>query len=65
MSKIKWLLILMIPLLTSCEKGGLDSFCTLAKPIYLDKADKLTPPTQREILSHDETGHSYCGWDRI
>jgi hypothetical protein len=65
MQRIKWLLILMLPFLASCASGtGTDTFCVLAKPIYLRQGDSLTPDTAREILSHDEVGRTYCDWQR-
>ncbi len=59
-----WVLSLMLLSLTSCSGTGQGSndFCQYAKAIYLDKADKLTPSTSRQILEHDMTGRRLCGW---
>lgn len=65
MLKMTLLVIPMMMFLSGCTKIGQDSFCQLAHPIYIDKQDKITPNTSREILSHDETGHSYCNWSRV
>ena len=67
MSKIKFLLCLILMLLPACAMGGQDQtdFCELAHPIYLDEKDKLTPNTKRVIFTHDKTGYDLCGWERI
>lgn len=66
MPKTMWLLLVIPLLMTGCVNGQEnDTFCQLAKPIYLEKQDKLTPNTARIILSHDETGRIYCGWERV
>lgn len=61
------MLLAMILLLTSCVSAGQENnlFCDKASAIYLDKQDKLTPATARQVLKHDETGHVLCGWSRV
>lgn len=50
-------------LVTSCASiGAGDSFCLIAKPIYVSPRDTLTDDTARAILTHDETGARICGW---
>lgn len=58
------LLLSLTPILISacCQKSPETDFCQLAHPIYLDKTDRLTQDTKREVLSHFETGHVLCGW---
>ena len=36
--------------------------CGWAKPILPSRADVLTDGTARQILTHNETGASLCGW---
>lgn len=36
--------------------------CDWASPIRPAQADQLTPGTQRQILTHNETGAKLCGW---
>ena len=38
------------------------SECDWAEPIRPSQADALTPGTQRQILTHNETGAQICGW---
>ncbi len=59
------LIALAILMLTSCATGGpasSQSYCSIAKPIYIDKADKLTTPTLRAIVGHNEVGAKLCDW---
>lgn len=54
--------LMMIPLL-GCQSGQEnDSFCQIAKPIYLDKQDKISGDTARQILIYDDQGAIRCGW---
>lgn len=48
--------------LTSCAPSGPvpDTFCSIAKPIYFDWADKVTPRTELAIIKHNETWQALC-----
>jgi hypothetical protein len=65
---MKWTLALLVslPLLIGCASGGPatsgDSFCAVARPMYVSKDDVLTEPLARDILSHNEYGARKCGW---
>ncbi len=50
--------------LTSCATSGPspNSYCENAFPIPLDREDKLTPPTLRLFIKHNEKGAALCGW---
>lgn len=50
--------------LASCAENGPapNSFCDVAKPIYFDWADKVTPRTELAIIKHNEKGAAICGW---
>jgi hypothetical protein len=52
----------MLMLLSACATTGQDSFCLVAKPIYVSRSDQLDISTQREILKHNEKGAELCGW---
>lgn len=54
----------MAMLLTSCAKIGRanNSYCQIAKPIYIAPEDVLTDTTAREVLEHNRTGKKICGW---
>lgn len=60
--------MLMLPamlILSGCANDGPASsqaFCSIAKPTYLSKDDKLTPATLRKILGDNEIGAKLCGW---
>jgi hypothetical protein len=52
-------------MLTACETSGQgpsQAFCSIAKPTYLSKDDKLTPATQRKIIGDNEIGAKLCNW---
>jgi hypothetical protein len=53
----------MAMLLAGCAAGpGPSSYCSVARPILVEAADVLTPPTMRAIVEHNETGEALCGW---
>lgn len=56
-----WPLAMMMSL-SACGNGPSNDYCAVAEPIYVDKADKLTPNTARGILKHDDIGHALCNW---
>lgn len=65
MSKLAWMLLLTVPLISCATSGPAPSsrdFCLVSSPTYLDKADVLTPRTLRKILQDNETGAKLCGW---
>lgn len=64
MKQTKPILLVMLMLLTACEKTGSDSLCTLDKAIYISKDDKLTGDTARQILHHNTLGKQLCGWGK-
>ena len=54
----------MLILPAACASGGrvTEPACAAWRPIFISRADVLTPETARQILSHNETGASVCGW---
>jgi hypothetical protein len=54
----------MALLLTSCAAIGRanNSYCQIAKPIYISQDDVLSDATAREVLEHNRTGKKICGW---
>jgi len=59
----KFALCLSVILLSGCAKNGIaDSYCGIAKPIYIANADVFTDETARQILEHNETGATVCEW---
>ena len=55
------LLALMLLSLDACGTSGpADSYCAVARPIYLTKDDRLSEPTLRAIVSHDQTWERVC-----
>jgi len=63
----KWTIALAVSLmmmsLTSCSSGiGNDPGCAGWHPIYPSPADRMTPQTERQILTHDQSGAERCGW---
>lgn len=51
----------MIMSVTACAKSGLENnYCAVARPIYLDKTDKLSIATQDAVFAHDETWQKLC-----
>jgi hypothetical protein len=62
---VKYALCLSVMLLNGCKSIGLaDSYCEIAKPIYVAKADSFTDGTARQILEHNETGAGVCNWNK-
>ena len=61
-----WMLMLVgaLILLPACAGGGrvTDPACATWRPIYVSRGDVLSPETARQILAHNETGASICGW---
>lgn len=51
-------------LLLACATSGpvTSDFCAVARPIYISRDDQFTCPTARQILDHNETGKTLCGW---
>lgn len=51
-------------LLPACASGGhvTDPACATWRPIFISRADVLTPETARQILAHNEAGARVCGW---
>lgn len=53
----------MILSVAACQNGQSPTDpCALFHPIYLDRKDILTINTERQILSHEETGRDLCDW---
>ena len=46
--------------LTACCNPATDSYCTIAKPVYMSKDEVLTRDTLREIVTHNETWAKLC-----
>ena len=53
-------LILVAVGLTACCDPPVDSFCAIAKPVYMTAEDVLTRDTLREIITHNETWKKLC-----
>ena len=49
-------------LLAGCGTDGRATDCAWARPIYVSRSDTLTDGTARQILAHNETGKTMCGW---
>ncbi len=54
------ILALGVGLLSACCDPPVDSFCAVAKPVYLSKEDVLTRDTLREIVTGNETWATLC-----
>lgn len=54
----------MAILLPACAGGGhvTDPGCATWRPIFISRADVLTPETARQVLAHNEAGARVCGW---
>lgn len=51
----------MVMPLTACGATGRGTdFCTLARPIYVSRADVLTQRTAEAVLAHNETWRGNC-----
>lgn len=50
--------------LSACGGNGpsANSYCSVAKPIYLQEDDNLNRATLKALLTHNETGSRLCGW---
>lgn len=49
--------------IASCSPGtAIDTACVAFAPIYPSRHDVLTDGTARQILTHDRTGATLCGW---
>ena len=58
-------MLILLPLLASCAPGQetkTSNGCEWVKPIYPSVNDRLTDGTAKQILDHDETGKTICGW---
>lgn len=56
----------MMLLLSSCAPNlPANDFCQLAHAIYINKDDKISPDTARQILMHDVNGEYLCGWSYV
>ena len=63
MRVVMWTPLLILILTSACQQTSPDnSFCTLAKPIYFDKTDKVSEDTKREVYEHFVLGEKLCGW---
>ena len=67
MLKAKWVVCLTAVLLTGCGTTGheikvVDTACTWTRPIYISQSDELTSRTAEQILTHNLTGETRCGW---
>jgi hypothetical protein len=68
MRKTMFPVCLTMMLLASCATTGpgktefvtVDSACEWVKPIYIADADKLTPETARQLLSHNRAWKAAC-----
>ena len=62
---MKRLAIIPFLFLTACAGKPdpliVDTSCSWVKPIFINKADKLTDKTAGEILAHDEKWKQFCG----
>lgn len=67
MQQLPKIALILMPLLSGCygTNGPDNSFCGVAKPIYMSKQDRVSGDTARQILMHDDVGRALCGWDRV
>ena len=56
--------LIAVMLLSGCT-GGVNNYCLIAAPIYLDEIDIITDETAKQILIHNETGEALCKWKAI
>lgn len=55
----------MLVVLAACSTAPEgQTFCSAARPILLDRQDKLTKGTLQAIVALNETGVKLCGWQR-
>lgn len=54
--------LLMAPLLTSCAGTGraIDTGCVWTQEIRINRADVITDPTARQILTHNKARRERC-----
>ncbi|RJF85094.1 hypothetical protein D3877_02015 [Azospirillum cavernae] len=54
----------LVVLLTGCagSGAGIDTACGAFRPVYTSRADTLTDATAEQLLAHNRTGASLCGW---
>lgn len=78
MHKFKWAACALVALLTSFAATGCattrekeireattdSTYCNTAKPIYISKTDSISDATARQILEHNLTGKTLCGWGK-
>ena len=57
---MRYPLLALVIGLTACCDPPADSYCTVAKPVYMSKEDVLTRDTLREIVTHNETWAKLC-----
>lgn len=60
MKSISYLTLLLM--ISSCTGNAPPSLCDRFHAIYVQDSDRLTIETKREILTHDMTGQTLCGW---
>lgn len=55
---------LVLALLTGCATSGAgtEGACAAFRPVYVSRADALTDGTAEQILAHNRTGATLCGW---
>lgn len=57
---MRYLVLGMALLLTSCAATGSGDFCAVSRPIYISADDHLTDSTARQVLTHNRTYVSLC-----
>ena len=57
--KLGLLAIVSVSLVACCNPPA-DTFCAVAKPIYLTKDDVLAQSTLREVIGANETWEKLC-----
>lgn len=64
MSKLKWLLMLMLSLMLGCRGSivTVDSSCAWVKPIYTSEADRKQIPREvkEQMAVHNDLYASHC-----
>ncbi len=55
---------LALVLLTGCASNGVgtEGACAAFRPVYVSRADALTEGTAEQLLAHNRTGATLCGW---
>ncbi|SMF72308.1 hypothetical protein SAMN02982917_4134 [Azospirillum oryzae] len=55
---------ILLALLSGCATNGAgtEGGCAAFRPIYISRADVFTDGTAEQLMAHNLTGASLCGW---